>query len=84
MADGEMHTPHPIPLDRPLVMSYRNHQKSLACFSHLTPLVVFFFTKRQSQRGVGGMAQCLPKYAPAIELPLVETFAADDDRDLQN
>ena len=46
-----MHTPHPTPLDPTLAISYRNHQKSLAYFSHLTPLVLFFFTKRQSQKG---------------------------------
>ena len=47
MTDGRMHTPHPTPLD----MSYRNHQKSPAYFSHLAPLVLFLFTKRQSQQG---------------------------------
>ena len=30
----DMHTPHPAPLDRPLAISYRKHQKSLAHFSH--------------------------------------------------
>ena len=55
-----MHTPHPTPLDPPLAISYvRNHQKSLAYFSHLAPLVFFFFAKRQSQKG-GAMAQYLP------------------------
>ena len=63
MAGGRMHTPHPTPLNPPLAISYRNHQKSLAYFSHLASLVLFFFTKRQNQKG--GMAQCLPpKYAP--------------------
>ena len=51
-----MHIPHPTPLDSPLAVSYRNHQKNLAYFSHLAPLVLFLFTKRQSQRE-GGMAQ---------------------------
>ena len=64
MAGGRMHTPHPSPLS----ISYRNHQKSLAYFSHLAPLILFFFTKRQSQKGEA-MAQCppgpLPKYASA-------------------
>ena len=55
MAGGRMHIPHPIPLDSPLAISYKNHQKILAYFSHLAPLVLFFFTKRQSQKG--GMAQ---------------------------
>ena len=53
MAGGWMHTPHPTLLDPPLAISYRNHQKSMAYFSHLAPLV-FFFTKGQSQKGVGG------------------------------
>ena len=58
-----IHTPHPTPLDPPLAISYKSHQKSLAYFSSLSPLV--FFTKRQSQKEEGGMAQCLtPKYVP--------------------
>ena len=31
------------PLDPPLAISYRNHQMSLAYFSPLAPLVLFFF-----------------------------------------
>ena len=54
MDGGRMHTSHPTPLDPPLVISYRNHQKSLACFSHLEPLILFFFTERPSQKGAGG------------------------------
>ena len=42
-----MLTPHPTPL----AISYRKHQKSLAYFSHLAPLVLLFFTERQSQKG---------------------------------
>ena len=42
MAGGRMHTPHPNPLD-PI----------LAYFSHFAPLILFFFTKRQSQIGRG-------------------------------
>ena len=56
MSGGSMHTPHPTLL----AISYRNHQKSLAYFSHLAPLILFIFTKRQSQGGRGGMAQCSP------------------------
>ena len=56
MAGGRMHIPHPTPLDSPLAISYKNHQKNLAYFSHVAPLVLFLFIKRQSQRG-GGMAQ---------------------------
>ena len=44
------------PMDASLVICYRNHQKSLAYFSHLAPLVLFFFTKRPSQK-MGAMAQ---------------------------
>ena len=47
MAGGRMHTPHPTPL----AINYRNHQKSLAYFSQLAPLVLFFFAKRQSEKG---------------------------------
>ena len=54
MAGGKMHTPHPTPLDPPLAISYRNHQKSLAYFSHLAPLILLFFTKRQNQKGGHG------------------------------
>ena len=54
MASGWMHTPHPTPLDAPLAISYKIHQKSLAYFSYLAPLVLFFFTNRQSQKGGGG------------------------------
>ena len=52
MAGGSMHTPHPTPLDSPLAISYRNHQKIQAYFSHLTPLALFLFTEKQSQKGM--------------------------------
>ena len=52
VAGGRMHIAHPTPL----AISYTNHQKSLAYFSHLAPIILFFFTKRQSQKG-GPMAQ---------------------------
>ena len=51
LAGGRMHTPHPTSLDSPLTISYRNHQKSLAYFSHLAPLILFVFIKKQSQKG---------------------------------
>ena len=44
------------PSSYPLAISYRNHQKSLTYFSHLAPLILFFFTKRQSQKVGGGGA----------------------------
>ena len=67
-----MHTPHPNSLDPPQATSCKNHhkmsppEKNLAYFSHLAPLVTdCFFSKRQSQKGGGGMAQWPPsKYAP--------------------
>ena len=52
-----MHTPNLTLLDPPLAISYKNHQKSVAYFSHLAPLISFCFTKRQSQEeriGRGG------------------------------
>ena len=51
LAGGRMHTHHPTSLDPPLATSYRNHQKSLAYFSHLAPSILLCFTKRQSQKG---------------------------------
>ena len=59
VADGRMHTPHSTPLDLPLAVSYRNHQNSLAYFSHLAPLVLFFLLKSRVKEG-RGMAQCFP------------------------
>ena len=53
------------PLGPPLAISYKNHQKSLAYFSHMAPFILLFFTKRQSQEertggGGGRMAQRPP------------------------
>ena len=65
MAGGRMDIPHPTPLDSPLAISYRNHQKNLTYFSHLAPSVVFLLTKRQSQKGRGAWHNGpAPKYAP--------------------
>ena len=47
--------PSSYPLDAPLAISYRNHQKSLVYFSLLAPLI-FFFTERQSEKEHGTMA----------------------------
>ena len=55
-----MHIPHPTPLDSPLATSNRNQQTNLAYFSHLAPLVLFLFTKGQSQkRGYGTIVPLL-------------------------
>ena len=54
MAGGRMHNPHPTPLDPPLAISYRNHQKSLVCFSHLAPLIVLFTERRSEKEGGHG------------------------------
>ena len=62
MAGGGDAYPPFYPLDPPLAISYRDHQKSLAYFSHLAPLTLFFFTKRQSHKEEA-MAQCPSKYA---------------------
>ena len=60
MVGGRMHTPHPNPLDSPLAISYRNHQKNLAYFSHLAPLILFFLLKgRVKREGHGTMVSPL-------------------------
>ena len=69
MAGGSMHIPYPIPLDRPLVIRYRNHQKNLAYFSHLAPLVLFLFTKSQSQGGAWHKDPPLNTLLRAIRVP---------------
>ena len=56
MVGGRMHIPHPTPLNLPLAISYRSHQKSLAYFSYLAPLILLLCITRQSQIG-GSMAQ---------------------------
>ena len=59
MAGGKMHTPYPPPLYPLQAISHGNHQKSLAYFSHLAPLILFFFTKKQFFfTKKQGMAQC--------------------------
>ena len=45
---GRRHTPHltplpPPPPGPPLAISYKNHQKSLAYFSHMAPLILLIF-----------------------------------------
>ena len=67
MAGGRTHTLHPTSLDPHLAISYRNHHMSLAYFSHLAPLVLFFLTKKQSQRG-GGHGTMPPLKMPLLGL----------------
>ena len=66
MDGGRMHTPHPTPL----AISYRNHQKSLAYFTHLAPLILFFFTKTQTQKGGGGAWPNVPPLNTLLSLRL--------------
>ena len=58
MAGGRMHTPHSTPLGPPLAISYRNHHKILAYFSHVASLVLYFQaeSKAEKQSQKGGMA----------------------------
>ena len=46
---------NPTSLNPPLAINDENYQQSLAYryFSHLAPSILFFFTKRQSQKGKG-------------------------------
>ena len=68
MAGERMHIPHPTPLYPPLAISYRNYQKSLAYFSHLAPLILFFYEKAKL-KGVAWLnATPTHKYAPVCNL----------------
>ena len=60
MAGGRRHTPHPSPLDLPLAISYKNHQISLAHFSHLK--FCYLLLKDRDKRGGprGGVGPMLP------------------------
>ena len=55
--------PSSYPLDSPLAVSYRNHQKNLAYFSHLAPLQLFLFTTSRVKRGAW-LNGPTSKYAP--------------------
>ena len=63
------------PLDPLLAISYRNHQKSLAYFSHLAPLVLFFFTKSWGRKR-GWAWPNAPPTPPPIKTPLPPTQAS--------
>ena len=52
MANGRMHSLHPTPL----AISYRNHQKSLAYFSHFIGIVNFVLFYKWAESKVGGGA----------------------------
>ena len=45
--------PYSTPLYPPLAISYRNHEKSLAHFSYLAPLVLFCLLEAESNGGGG-------------------------------
>ena len=47
---GDIQYPSSYFLDPSLAISYKNHQISLAYFSHLEPLTLIFVTKRQESR----------------------------------
>ena len=51
MDGGRMYTLHPTSLDPSVAISYRNHQKSLAYFSHLAPFIYFFLLQGRVKRG---------------------------------
>ena len=51
MAGGRMPIPYSSSLDPPLAISYRNHQKYQAYFSHLASLILMFLLKGRVKRG---------------------------------
>ena len=51
---------YPTPLDSPLAISYRNHQKSLAYFSHLTPLEYCSYLLKGRVKKGGGHGTMAP------------------------
>ena len=77
MAGGRMHTPQvpqPTPLDPPLATSYKHHQNSLAYFSHLAPIILLFFTKRQIKSKEGEAWPNAPRNTFLIMLHMHATF----------
>ena len=73
MSSGRMHAPHANPLDPSLAIMYGNHRKSLAYFSHLAPLILFFLLKGRVTRG-GGMAQLNAAAAALLLQNIFELF----------
>ena len=61
-ASGRRHTPHPNPLGPLLAINYNNHQKSMAYFSHMAPLILLIFYKKnivkRKEPGGGGELFC--------------------------
>ena len=51
---------YPTPLGPSLAISYKNHQKSQAYFSHLAPLIFVNFLLKDKVKKRGRMAQHLP------------------------
>ena len=54
MAGGRVHTSHSTPMDPPLAISYRNHQKSLQPLGTIS--FVLFLLKGRVKKGGGGKA----------------------------
>ena len=79
MAGGKMHTPYPISLYPPPAICYRNHQKSLAYFSHLAPLILCFLLKGRVRRGGEGalLNAPSPPYLNTLLLGLASFFFND-------
>ena len=69
MAGGRMYTPYPSPPGSAPGHKPPKPSKESGIFqqfSHLAPLILFFFTERQSQGGAWHNA-LPPKYAPAVK-----------------
>ena len=63
------------PLDPPLAICYKNHQNSLAYFSHLAPLILLFFTIYTRQiESKGGEAW--PNAPPLLNSKYISSNAA--------
>ena len=73
----DVRTPHPISLYPPLGISYRNHPKSLAYFSLLAPLILFFLLKDRVKRGAWRSAPL--KYAPG-RCPIFRPKSSEDQK----
>ena len=64
-------------LSYPLVISYRNYQKSVAYFSLLAPSILFFLLKGGVKRGEGAWHNGPPKYALVSTFRLIKVLMID-------